>query len=134
MKTLFSFLIIPGILLLQSCSKQSAHEVIIPIAPDVIEATIAPNHTYQVNLNSGTGSIVKQALHYQVSKTEMDEKTGSLIYTYTPLLDYKGMEEVVISKSQVTNAGNSGCSNNHNDNSSTRTSTTYTTIRLTIAN
>ena len=134
MKTLFSFLMIPGILLLQSCSKQSGHDVIIPIAPDVIEATIAPNQSYQLDLNSGTGSIVKQALHYKVSKTEMDQKTGSLIYEYTPLLDYTGVEEVVISKSQVTNSSNSGCQNNHNDNSSTRTSTTYTTIRLTIAN
>ena len=139
MKNLFILLMVSfSPLLFPSCSKQTGNELIVPVSPDIspniIEARIPPNQSFLINLNSVNGSIVKQALHFLVSKTELDEKSGSMVYEYVPALDYVGTDEIVISKSQVVNNGNTGCQNNHYDNSSARTSTTLTTIKITIAN
>ena len=136
MKNLFILLMVSfSPLLFPSCSKQTGNELIVPVvSTNIIEARISPNQSFQLNLNSVSGSIVKQALHFLVSKTELDEKSGSMVYEYVPALDYVGTDEIVISKLQVVNNGNTGFQNNHYDNSSARTSTTLTTIKITIAN
>ena len=135
MKNLFILLMVSfSPLLFPSCSKQTGNELIVPVSPNIIEARISPNQSFLLNLNSVSGSIVKQALHFLVSKTELDEKSGSMVYEYVPATNYVGTDEIVISKSQVVNNRNTGCQNNHNDNSSARTSTTFTTIKITIAN
>jgi hypothetical protein len=135
MKNLFFLLMaVFSALISPSCSKQSGNELIVPaVSTNIIEARISPNQSFQLNLNSVSGSIVKQALHFLVSKTELDEKIGSMVYEYVPALDYVGTDEIVISKSQAVNNGNAGCQNNHNNNNA-RTSNILTTIRITIAN
>ena len=127
----------------QSCSKQSINQVIAPVSPNVINAVIAPNQSYVLNVN-GTGniSIETQALHYKVSKASPDAKNGQMVYEYLPAQDYTGKDEVVLSKkitiySSYSSGSGGGCHSNSNyDNNSVTTSysTSYTTIRFTIAN
>ena len=138
MRKLFSlpaFLL--GILVVfQSCSKQSPSEAIAPINPNIVNATIALNGSYQLPINNaGDVSISKQASHFQVSKTELDSKSGLIVYKYVPAVDYRGTDEVVISNiktSLITGSG--GCSNNHISNSenTTTSTTTYTTVKINI--
>ncbi len=138
MKKLYSILVVlPCIIfVLPSCSKQSAKEMISPVSPNVINATIAPNQSYALNVSSsGNVVIEKQASHYKISKTVIDEKTGQVSYQYVPALDYTGTDEVVLSKKlNVISSGNTGgCNNNHAEvAANTSYSTSYTTIRITI--
>ncbi len=122
-----------------SCSKQSANELIAPPSPNVINAKITPNQSYVFNVNSsGDVSIEKQASHYKISKAGPDSKSGLLVYEYLPAQDFTGKDEVVLSsKIAVYSSDNrGGCNNSRvNDNSvATNYSTTYTTIRFTVAN
>ena len=140
MKKLYFITIVLACMMIvfQSCSKQSAKEMIASPSPNVINAIIAPNQTYLFNVNSsGNVSIEKQASHYKVSKTSLDAKNGQMVYEYLPAQDYTGKDEVVLS-SKVTvysSGGGGGCNSNQNNNSVTTSySTSYTTIRLTIAN
>ncbi len=122
----------------QSCSKQSTNQMIAPASPNVINAIIAPNQSYLLNVNStGNVSIEKQASHYQVSKAAPDTKSGKIVYEYLPAKDYTGKDEVVLSSKITiyTSEGGGGCNSSHNNNSVTTSySTSFTTIRLTIAN
>ncbi len=127
-------------IILPSCSKQSTNQAIAPASPNVINAIIAPNqaYTFAVN-NSGNVNIEKQASHFKISKIGPEEKSGQMIYQYSPMQDYTGKDEVVLS-SKITiysSEGGGGCnSNNNNNNNSVTTSysTSYTTIGLTISN
>ncbi len=125
----------------QSCSKQSANELIAPASPNpnVISATIAPNQSYVFNVNSSIDvSIERQASHYRISKAGPDSKSGLVVYEYLPAQDFTGKDEVVLSsKIAVYSYDNrGGCNSSHvNDNSvATSFTTTYTTIRFTVAN
>lgn len=138
MKKLYLFLIVlSGIIILPSCSKQSAHDLVAPVSPNIINATIAPNQSYQLTINSsGNVNIEKQALHYAISKAEPDAKTGKMMYQYLPAKDYTGKEEVVLSSKIFVGSSGGGRCNSNNNSSSAETgyATTYTTIRLNIAN
>lgn len=120
----------------QSCSKQSK-EMIAPVSPNVINATIAPNQSYTFTINTpGELNIEKQASHYKISKAGLDENDHP-VYEYLPAQDYRGKDEIVLSNrtTTYTSEGGSGCNNNHTDNSViTSSSTSYITIRLSIAN
>ncbi|MEO6290559.1 MAG: hypothetical protein ABIO76_11590 [Ginsengibacter sp.] len=125
-----------ALLILQSCSKQSATDLVAPAAPNVINATIAPNGNYEFAINSsGNVAIEKQASHYTISTTGVDAKTGNVVYQYVPAKDYTGIDQVVLSNKILVAASGGGCNNsNHADNSGLANySITYTTIRLTIA-
>ena len=139
MRKLFLFpAVFLGILVVfQSCSKQSSNNIVAPIRTNVITATIAPNGTYQLPIdNSVIVSISKQASHFQVSRTELDSKSGLMVYKYIPAADYRGTDEVVLSNTTTFKATGSGsCNNNHNNNSdNTTSSTSYTTVKLNITN
>ena len=139
MRKLFLFpAVFLGILVVfQSCSKQSSNNIVAPIRTNVINATIAPNGTYQLSLdNSVTVSVSKQASHFQVSRTELDSKSGFMVYKYIPAADYRGTDEVVLSNATTFKAtGTGSCPNNHNSNSdNTTSSTSYTTVKLNITN
>ncbi len=132
-------ILIFSLFLFQSCSKESKSPVIPPASPSVINATITPNQTYLFNISSaGNVNIEKQASHFKVSKTGTDEKNGQLVYQYIPAQDYSGQDEVVLSSKVIVYSGGStsGCSSSHvNDNTpATGYTTTYTTIRFTVAN
>ena len=141
-------LLIPAVLLInlvvfQSCSKQSSSEAVAPMSTNIINATIAPNGSYQLSLDNSinaTVSISKQAAHFQISQTEIDSKSGLLVYRYIPAADYRGVDEVLLSNTKISEiASGSGCPNNpdHNSNAAntpTTTTTSYTTIKLNINN
>ena len=138
MRKLFLF---PAVLLImvifQSCSKQSSSDAVAPMITDVVNATIAPNGSYQLPIdNSGNVSISKQASHFQVSRMELDSKTGITAYKYIPAADYRGTDEVVLSNTityKITDRSG-GCSRNNNSTGTTTSSTYYTTIKINITN
>ncbi|MEP6952044.1 MAG: hypothetical protein ABI863_22330 [Ginsengibacter sp.] len=138
MRKLFLF---PAVLLgflavFQSCSKQSPADAVAPISTNVINATIAPNGSYQLPIeNSGNVTISMQASHFQVSQANLDSKSGFVVYKYVPVIDYTGNDEVVLSNTKTSIITGSGCPNNHTSNSeSTATSTSYITVKINIAN
>ena len=124
----------------QSCSKQSAHEMIAaPLTDNIINATISANQSYQLVLdNSASVSIAKQASHFQISQTELDTKSGSLLYRYVPANNYSGTDEVVIGTTKtMINGSTSECYNNNYSNQNSNNisySTSYTTIKIKITN
>jgi hypothetical protein len=138
MRKLFLFpAVLMGILVVfQSCSKQSSNNTVAPMRTNIINATIAPNGSYQLSVdNSGTVSISKQASHFQVSQIEPDSKSGLIVYKYIPAVDYRGIDEVVLSNTKTFITGSSGCPGNHTSNSdNTTSSTSYTTVKINITN
>ena len=134
---LFPAVLLGSLLVFQSCSKQSSNEMVAPMRTNIVNATIAPNGSYQMRIeNAGNVVISKQASHFQVSQAELDSKSGVTVYKYIPAVDYRGTDEVVLSNTKTfITTGSSGCSGNHNNNSiSTTSSTSYTTIKINITN
>src|SRR5688500_8477119 len=95
----YSAVLFSAIVLLLSCSKSSKDSFSrsTPTSPDrIINAKVAPGQTYTVSIaNSGDVSIGRQATHYLVSETGIDEKNGSIIYKYLPASGFKGADEVL---------------------------------------
>ncbi len=127
--------------LLSSCSKESINDSInLPSAPSttVINTTIAPNQTYQFNVNNpGEVTVAKQAKHYKISEIGSGEESAQVIYKYTPAQDFIGIEEIIVANKKVNPViqGGSGCSSNHDNNTGDISySTTYTMIRLNVSN
>ena len=138
MKKIFTYIsILTGIMAIQSCSKQSSNEML--IAPQVnntnISATVKSNGTYQLTLNNlANVVIVKQASHFQVSETSLDNKTNLLVYTYQPAQGYTGPDEVLLSTSKnVVSAGIAvgGC-NSSGSEYHTSTVTSNISIKLNV--
>jgi hypothetical protein len=119
----------------QSCSKQSSNATVAPMRTDIVNATIAPNGSYQLRIeNSGNVAISMQASHFRVSQIEPDSKSGVTVYKYIPAADYRGTDQVVLSNTKtIITTGGSGCSNNHTSNTDiTTSSTSYTTVKINI--
>jgi hypothetical protein len=133
---LFPAVLLGFLVVFQSCSKQSPSNVVAPINTNVVNATIAPNGSYQLPIqNSGNVSISRQASHYQVSQAELDNTSGFVVYKYIPVADYIGTDEVVLSNTKISVITGSGCSNNHTSNSeSAVTSTSYITVKINVTN
>ncbi len=133
-KPYFFAAILLGILpVFQSCSKESANDMIVAAPANIINATIAYNKTYQLIFNSGEVNISKQALHFKISKVESGTENGSIIYKYTPAPDFTGADEVVLSVTKTFATENGGCNTNSNsDARNTSLSTSYTTIKINI--
>jgi hypothetical protein len=132
---LFPAFLLGILVVFQSCSKRSATEAMAPVNPNIINATIALNGSYQLPVdNSGTISISKQASHFQVSQTGTDSKTGAVVYKYVPAVDYTGTDEVILSNTKTRLVTGSGCPNNHTSNgeATTATTTTFTTIKISV--
>ncbi|MEO6221457.1 MAG: hypothetical protein ABIO81_13575 [Ginsengibacter sp.] len=136
-KLYFLAVTISGFLfMLQSCSKQSASDLIAPVSPKVINATIGPNQIYQFSISSAGNVIIeKQALHYTISKTEQGAKTGEMIYQYLPAKDYTGKDEVVLSSQTMVSRSDGRC-NSYQNNGGREINyyTSFTTIKLLIGN
>jgi len=137
MRKLFLFpAVLTGFLVtFQSCSKQSSNNTVAPMRTNIVNATIAPNGSYQLNFeNAGNISISRQASHFKVSQTEPDSKNASIMYKYVPAVDYRGTDEVVLSNTKtVRTTGRTECSSNHTSNSgNTTSSTSYTTVKINI--
>lgn len=133
---LFPAILLGFLVVFQSCSKQSPSDAVAPISTNVINATIAPNGSYQLPMqNAGSVSISRQASHFQVSQADVDSKSGFIVYKYVPVTDYTGTDEVVLSNTKTSIVTGSGCPSNHTSNpESTATSTSYITVKINIAN
>lgn len=138
---LFPAILLGTMVFFQSCSKQSSSAAVTPTSTNIIKVTIAPNESYQLPIESSgntTASISKQASHFQVSRMEVDSKSELAVYKYKPTADYRGTDEVLLSKTVTSEVTGSGCSNNANHNTdgnnTTTSSTSYTTIKINITN
>src|SRR5258705_13850794 len=118
---LMFFLLIVSIFFL-SCSKKDASDNTVMSVPDeTIRVKIAPNQSYQLDLsNAGTVSISRQAIHFSVSETMVNNENGIPFYKYIPVTDFTGNDEVVLlsTKTEANNpSGNSaGCPGSSNTN------------------
>jgi hypothetical protein len=118
----------------QSCSKESANEMIASTPPvNIVNATVSLNKTYQLTFNSGEVNISKQASHFTISQVERGSENASIIYKYVPAPDFVGVDEVVLSiKKAITNRSG-GCNDNRNSNNDNMSySTSYTTVKLNV--
>jgi hypothetical protein len=123
------FLLVSGL----SCTKQSKdHFSAPPSATKVVMATVSPGQLYTYDAGmSGTLSISRQALHYEVSETTIDDKNGTVFYKYLPAAGYKGSDEVTLMHRLTTVETNSGnCQANH---SSPNTITDIITIKIDVS-
>jgi hypothetical protein len=127
--------ILMGIIALQSCSKQSATEMLVSpqISTTTINATVKSDGIYQLSLeNLENVSIAKQASHFQISQTGPDVKSGSFVYKYQPIAGYIGSDEVLLSTSKkVVSTMAEGC-HNDNGNASPHPSTTIVASNISI--
>ncbi|MGZ8559653.1 MAG: hypothetical protein ACXWWC_15025 [Chitinophagaceae bacterium] len=126
MKKIFTYsaVLFSALSLLLSCSK-NAKDNLSPrtqAMPDrVINAKVAPGQTYTLSIaNSGDVSIHKQAAHFLISETAIDEKNGSIIYRYIPASGFKGIDEVLLSHSaeyavSSSSSSSNGCNNGSNN-------------------
>ncbi|CAN5360200.1 hypothetical protein BH20BAC1_BH20BAC1_17320 [soil metagenome] len=142
MKKLFSS--IPAyfaiMIILCSCSKQSVNDSIAPASTsitNVVNATITSDQEYQFTVNeAGEVSLAKQAKNYRISKTELDSKTGKMVYHYIAAVDFLGSEEVILANRKTIYTSSSNACNNNNDRRNLGNNisyhTTYTKILLQI--
>jgi len=132
-KTLLSATVFCLLVLAQSCTKQSQDNFVTPAqAANVVNATVSSGQTYIFNAGyPGTMNISRQASHYQVSETTVDE-SSAVIYKYIPAKGYQGADEVTLTQNVNSSGGNNGgCSENH---SGTTVSSSTTIIKITVAN
>lgn len=136
-KIIFHSLILFSLLIVnQSCSKESPDKIATPVPDETINAVVAADNAYVLNVNSlESVSINKQAAHFTVSQTEVDAKNGTPVYKYIPEKNYTGNDEVVLRTSKTTyvSGGNSsGCNGGNNSHASTSTSYYNVIIKFTV--
>ncbi len=119
----------------QSCSKESANEMIAVAPPaNIVNATVSLNKTYQLTFNSGEVNISKQASHFKISQVERGSENVSIIYKYVPAPDFVGVDEVVLSIKKAIANSSGGCNDNRSSNNDDMSySTSYTTVKFNIA-
>ena len=105
--------------LIISCKKEQLGNSVIPAQPNqYINASIALGETFTfVAGSTGTLTVSKQALHFQVS--EALNENGSVYYNYKPAAGYIGADEVALMYLSGTAApgisSSTGCPASHND-------------------
>lgn len=129
MLTMKRGIFILAILLLILTSTQSCKK---DISNVTIYATINVNETYQYDLgNFGDeegATISSQAIHFQISKIEIDTNSYSkYYYTYIPAQNYIGADEVEITSARGSDGSGSGFSSRNRD-------ILVTLIKFTISN
>ena len=119
------------LLLVQSCSKKSQDSVAPATQPDdLITASVNSGETYTLMVaSSGTLTVIRQAMHFQLSATATDEK-GSVLYKYTPQAGYSGSDEVALAYSPAAapSENNGGCQSHGSDVTTTNTITVKFTV------
>jgi hypothetical protein len=144
-KLYFISVVFGGMLLTSSCSKSSQSEAMATpsaVASTVVNATVSSGGTYQVVLDKWqNASISKQAVNAKISTVELDVKSGSYIYRYSPAEKFIGADQVVLStKTAVSYSSSGGCNHgdNHGDGHNNGTSGsmsydyTYMTIKINV--
>ena len=118
----YSFALFTLTILVQSCTKSWSDGFVGgPRVSQSLDINISPGQTYTYSAgSSGTLIVSKQASHFQVSRTGLDQ-SGSLIYTYNPIAGYIGADEVTLAYtgSAPSEGSGGGC---HNSSGSVSTS------------
>lgn len=131
-----SFILFSLLIVNQSCSKESPDRMATPVPDETINAVVAADNAYVLNVNSlESVSINKQAAHFAISQTEVDAKNGTPFYKYIPEKNYTGNDEVVLRTSKTTSVsgGNGGgCHGGNNSYASTSTSYHNVIIKFTV--
>ena len=130
---LFSSILFLALITFQSCSKEAPSNAVSPLHTNVINVNVAPGATYMLQIDN-TGGISKQASHFKVSQTEVDENKNEVIYKYTPLDGYSGSDEVVLSTVKAYTIATSGCISHISAANNTAYNVTFTTIKFNIGN
>jgi hypothetical protein len=135
---LLPFLLTGMILFSFSCKKESRDIPAPSAVGEMINVRIAPNQPYQMDLtNAGTVSISKQASHFSMSETIMNNENGSQSYKYIPAKDFAGNDEVVLLSNKTEEnlpvISGGGCPGNSNGYT-TPMGTRYTTIKIMVSN
>jgi hypothetical protein len=91
-------LFLPGVLVFYPSCKKESHDIMVISTPDeTISVKIASNQPYQMDLtDAGIVSISKQAIHFLVSETMVNNETGAPVYKYVPATDFTGNDEIVL--------------------------------------
>ena len=109
-------------ILVQSCTKSWSDGFVGgPRVSQSLDVNISPGQTYTyTGGSSGTLIVSKQASHFQVSQTGLNQN-GSLIYTYNPIAGYMGPDEVALAytASAPSEGSSGGCHNNSGSVSTT---------------
>lgn len=106
-----------------ACSKDQQDAIISQSLPDqTINAKVVVGESYTfVAGYSGTLSISKQALHYEMSETA--NENGSVYYNYHPKPGFIGDDEVTLAYvneiSSASVVSNTGCPGSHSASTST---------------
>lgn len=120
-----------------SCSKQSREEMGIKVS-ETITATVSVNNPYLLQLNNyGEANISKQAVHFDVSKTDISGESGTLVYKYLPKPGFTGADEVELVVSKKSNYRTGGGCSNTGGNVSSGGSYTHTAkllVKFTVTN
>jgi hypothetical protein len=139
-KIIYHSVFLFGILALAaSCKKESFNDrQTATTINETVSAKIAANQSYQMDLtNAGIVTINKQASHFLVSQTVIDNVKGGPTYTYTPAKDFIGNDEVVLlaSKTVMNTSYNTGSGCHSGQNVATSfTSNKYITVKITVGN
>jgi len=126
----FSATLLCFLLLVQSCSKKTQDSFASAAQPDeLITASVNSGETYTLMVaSSGTLTVIRQALHFQLSATATDEK-GSVLYKYTPQTGFFGSDEVALMYSPAADPTEheGGCQSHNSDtNASNRITVKFT--------
>ena len=117
----YSFALLTLTILVQSCKKSWSDGFVGgPRVSQSLNVNISPGQTYTYTAgSSGTLIVSKQASHFQVSQTGLNQY-GSLIYTYNPIAGYIGADEVSLAYTGSSpSEGSGGCHNNSGSASTT---------------
>lgn len=111
-------------LFVSSCKKERVDRVAAMQPDETIAVKLAANQAYNLDLsNAGSVSVIKQASHFLISETAINNVKGGSVYTYIPAKDFKGKDEVVFLSTKTAVNTNSiiagGCigGGEHYDNS-----------------
>ena len=131
----YSVILLSSLVLLLSCSKNANDSFSrTPGMPDrIIDAKIGPGQTYTLSIvNTDNVSISKQAAHFLISETAVDEINGSFIYKYIPASGFTGIDEVLLTqRTEISTSSINSC-NYGGDSRSIHTSSIA--IKFTVAN
>lgn len=124
-----------GIVMSQSCSKQSSKEMLIsPVTnTSTINASVKSNEIYQLTLDKLQNAVItRQASHFELSQVEMDSKTGLLLYKYQPARGYIGPDEVLLSTSKTVVSASAGICNNRGNMYTTTVVTSNISLKINV--
>jgi hypothetical protein len=115
-----------------SCKKDVAAVKENSVQEDIVSVNIKTEQPYTFNFTeAGNAVIVKQAAHFSLSETRVDEQRSIPSYTYIPSKGFTGTDEVVLqlSKTVVVSSEQyyNGCTHDK-----TATAFDRTTIRITV--